>query len=82
MNDRYRISRRAFAGGALLLAVDRTPGFAQGFAGLGMSGDGFAPVVPGKVYRCNHPTPARLRRMTRRLVKHTSAATHVSAASV
>jgi protein tyrosine/serine phosphatase len=26
-----------------------------------------APVLPGKVYRCNHPTPARLRRMTRRL---------------
>jgi protein tyrosine/serine phosphatase len=27
----------------------------------------FAAVVPGKVYRCNHPTPARLRRMTARL---------------
>jgi protein tyrosine/serine phosphatase len=26
-----------------------------------------ATVVPGKVYRCNHPTPARLRRMTKRL---------------
>lgn len=26
-----------------------------------------APVIPGKVYRCNHPTPARLRRMTRRM---------------
>lgn len=26
-----------------------------------------APVVPGKVYRCNHPTPFRLRRMARRL---------------
>jgi protein tyrosine/serine phosphatase len=26
-----------------------------------------ATVVPGKVYRCNHPTPARLRRMVRRL---------------
>lgn len=26
-----------------------------------------APVVPGKVYRCNHPTPPRLRRMVRRL---------------
>ncbi len=22
-----------------------------------------APVIPGKVYRCNHPTPARLRRL-------------------
>ncbi|HEY1413931.1 MAG TPA: tyrosine-protein phosphatase, partial [Rhodopila sp.] len=26
-----------------------------------------APVVPGKIYRCNHPTPARLRRMAERL---------------
>jgi protein tyrosine/serine phosphatase len=26
-----------------------------------------APVVPGKIYRCNHPTPARLRRMAARL---------------
>ena len=24
-------------------------------------------VVPGKIYRCNHPTPARLRRMVARL---------------
>lgn len=26
-----------------------------------------APVVPGKVWRCNHPTPARLARLKRRL---------------
>ena len=26
-----------------------------------------APVIPGKVYRCNHPTPARLARLTHRL---------------
>src|SRR6202789_2607064 len=26
-----------------------------------------APVIQGKVYRCNHPTPPRLRRMARRL---------------
>jgi len=26
-----------------------------------------APVIPGKVYRCNHPTPPRLRRMARGL---------------
>jgi protein tyrosine/serine phosphatase len=26
-----------------------------------------APVIPGKVYRCNHPTPARLRRMAHNL---------------
>jgi predicted secreted hydrolase len=50
MNDSYQITRRAFAGGALLLALDREPGFAQGFAGLGISGDGFAAVVPGKTF--------------------------------
>ena len=26
-----------------------------------------ATVVPGKIYRCNHPTPFRLRRLARRL---------------
>ncbi|HVZ09139.1 protein tyrosine phosphatase [Rhodopila sp.] len=26
-----------------------------------------APVIPGKVYRCNHPTPRRLARLTRKL---------------
>jgi protein tyrosine/serine phosphatase len=26
----------------------------------------FAPVVPGRLYRCNHPTPRRLARLTRR----------------
>jgi protein tyrosine/serine phosphatase len=26
----------------------------------------FDAVIPGKVYRCNHPTPGRLRRMVRR----------------
>jgi protein tyrosine/serine phosphatase len=26
-----------------------------------------APVVPGRVWRCNHPTPARLARLTHRL---------------
>ena len=48
MNARRQISRRAFAGGALLLPFTHTSGLAQGFAGLGMSGDGFAAVVPGK----------------------------------
>ena len=28
--------------------------------------DNFAEVVPGKLYRCNHPTPARLARAVRR----------------
>ena len=42
------ISRRTFAGGALLLALKRSTAQAQGFAGLGMSGEGFASVVPDK----------------------------------
>src|SRR6201999_392687 len=42
------ISRRAFAGGALLLALKRNTAHAQGFAGLGMRGEGFAPVVRGE----------------------------------
>ena len=29
--------------------------------------DNLAEVVPGKLYRCNHPTPARLARLTKRL---------------
>jgi predicted secreted hydrolase len=49
MSDRFPISRRAFAGAFLLgLGARRVP--AQGFAGLGESGDGFAPVVPGKQF--------------------------------
>jgi len=48
MSGSYRISRRAFAGGALLLPLAHTSVVAQGFAGLGMSGNGFAAVVPGK----------------------------------
>jgi predicted secreted hydrolase len=48
MNDRCRISRRGFAGGALSLLVGQGHVLAQGFAGLGMSGDGFAAVVPGR----------------------------------
>ena len=47
MSDSRRISRRAFASGALFLPLVHTGGLAQGFAGLGMSGDGFAAVVPG-----------------------------------
>ncbi|MFL5256406.1 MAG: protein tyrosine phosphatase [Rhodopila sp.] len=26
-----------------------------------------APVIPGRIYRCNHPTPQRLERLTRKL---------------
>src|SRR3979490_2835458 len=50
MNDNIRISRRAFAGGTLLGALGRKASLAQGFAGLGMSGQGFAPVTPGKTF--------------------------------
>jgi predicted secreted hydrolase len=49
MSDRFPISRRAFAGALLLgLGARRVP--AQGFAGLGESGDGYAPVIPGKQF--------------------------------
>ena len=48
MSDSFRISRRAFAGGLAFLGLERTPLFAQGFAGLGTEAGGFAPVVPGK----------------------------------
>ena len=50
MSDRLAISRRAFAGGALVLGLGRTAALAQGFAGLGTTADGFAPVVPGRKF--------------------------------
>jgi predicted secreted hydrolase len=50
MSGSLPISRRAFAGGAFLLGLSRTAARAQGFAGLGEAGEGFAPVVPGKVF--------------------------------
>src|ERR1700681_661548 len=50
MNDNIRISRRAFAGGALVLGLGRKTALAQGFAGLGMSGQGFASVTPGRIF--------------------------------
>ncbi len=50
MNDNILISRRAFAGGALLLGLGGRAARAQGFAGLGESAAGFAPVVPGKIF--------------------------------
>lgn len=28
--------------------------------------DNFAPIIPGRLYRCNHPTPGRLAALTRR----------------
>jgi predicted secreted hydrolase len=45
MND--RLSRRAFALSAAALTLGARDCFAQGFAGLGMSAEGFAPVTPG-----------------------------------
>src|ERR1019366_1864515 len=50
MNDRWLISRRAFAGGALVLGLGRNGALAQGFAGLGKDAEGFVPVVPGKTF--------------------------------
>jgi predicted secreted hydrolase len=49
MSGSGTISRRFFAGGALLLGLGREA-FAQGFAGLGETGSGFAAVVPGKAF--------------------------------
>ena len=50
MSDSFKISRRAFTAGAALLGLGRKPALAQGFAGLGIKGDGFAAVTPGKVF--------------------------------
>jgi len=47
MSASGRISRRGFAGGALLLGLGGKV-VAQGFAGLGETAQGFTPVVPGK----------------------------------
>lgn len=49
MNAELKISRRAFAGGLALLSLPK-PTLAQGFAGLGESAAGFAPVVPGRTF--------------------------------
>jgi predicted secreted hydrolase len=49
MSGSGTISRRGFAGGALLLGLGGNA-FAQGFAGLAESTNGFAPVVPGKTF--------------------------------
>ena len=49
MNGSGPISRRGFVGGALLAGLGGKA-FAQGFAGLGESADGFAAVVPGRTF--------------------------------
>jgi len=50
MSDSIRISRRAFASGLALLGLGRASALAQGFAGLGVDADGFAPVTPGRIF--------------------------------
>src|SRR6202521_3228171 len=50
MSDSVLISRRAFVGSTLLLGLGCKGARAQGFAGLGLTADGFAPVVPGKTF--------------------------------
>ena len=50
MSDSFLITRRAFAGSAILLGLGRNGALAQGFAGLGKTAEGFAPVVPGKAF--------------------------------
>jgi predicted secreted hydrolase len=49
MNGSGPITRRGFVGGALLAGLGGKS-LAQGFAGLGESADGFAPVVPGRTF--------------------------------
>jgi predicted secreted hydrolase len=49
MNSSGLISRRSFIGGALIAGFAGKAS-AQGFAGLGKYAEGFAPVVPGKVF--------------------------------
>src|ERR1700709_1976570 len=48
MNANRRISRRAFISGAAVVGLGGKAALAQGFAGLGLSGEGFAAVTPGK----------------------------------
>jgi len=50
MNDRFRITRRAFAGAVIAAGLGGRLARAQGFAGLGADGKGFTPVTPGKVF--------------------------------
>jgi len=50
MSDNVLISRRAFAGSAFALGLGGKGALAQGFAGLGKSPEGFAPVIPGKTF--------------------------------
>src|ERR1700676_5437198 len=50
MSDKLLVSRRAFTAGAVVLGLGRASARAQGFAGLGVKGSGFADVRPGKIF--------------------------------
>jgi predicted secreted hydrolase len=50
MSGNKLISRRAVIGGAAALGLGHQAARAQGFAGLGGSAEGFAPVVPGRKF--------------------------------
>ena len=50
MSDKLTISRRAFTAGAAVLGFGAKPSLAQGFAGLGVDTQGFAPVTPGRIF--------------------------------
>jgi predicted secreted hydrolase len=50
MSAKGKLSRRAFAGSLALLGLSRRQAFAQGFAGLGQSAEGFAQVTPGRSF--------------------------------
>jgi predicted secreted hydrolase len=49
MSADLQLSRRGFASGLALLALSPKASLAQGFAGLGSDGGGFAAVVPGRM---------------------------------
>src|SRR3974390_980246 len=50
MSGNFSITRRAFVGSAVWLALRQNAARAQGFAGLGEGAEGFAPVTPGKIF--------------------------------
>ncbi|WP_029584052.1 lipocalin-like domain-containing protein [Bradyrhizobium sp. URHD0069] len=50
MRDKVLISRRAFTAGVALLGLGGNGARAQGFAGLGITAEGFSPVIPGKTF--------------------------------
>ena len=50
MSAEGKITRRTFAGGLACLGLPHGRAFAQGFAGLGQSAEGFARVTPGKTF--------------------------------